>query len=581
MTLPKLCLCLSGFLLAATAPAAPTLRVNAANLRPIWVQQGTNGPANAFFEIYNIGDGSLSPQVKGSYSWLTPALDTAKPCTFNPGQNCIPVKVLLSAANLAAGAYSGVITVSDSGGALDAPQTVAVTIYVNGNVPPRLDFYAPPSAGASDSASFQTPAGPAPMLKVNTASGGNWLAVSSSGMGSFQFLYTHQVQATVQAGMAAGDYTGSVTVSNSTFAADNRPVPVTLHVTAQPIARPAVQQLQLRAVQGAGAVQQVVAVANAGLGVLTLSGAAAAGGAWLTASVQPGGGVQVSADPGSLAAGFYTGTVTISSNAANTPVIPVQFEVQAPSAPLANFGGVVDAAAFTAPVGSGALVSLFGSQLAGGVAQAGSIPLPTTLSGATVFVNDAPAPLIFVSPAQINFQMPYEVSGTARVRVERAGQRGNTITVQVARRGPGLYGFPGTSYGIVVNASRGNGAVVFAVPDTPAFAGIPKAAARAGDVLVLYGSGLGPVSPAPATGAAAGSDPLSQLSDKMQVNFSTGAFAPFVDPQFVGLTPGFVGLFQVNVQVPPGLPASTHAPLQLVFPDGTASNVVEFDLENQ
>ncbi|HYM11160.1 MAG TPA: hypothetical protein VEU62_10520 [Bryobacterales bacterium] len=559
--------------------AAPTLRLNTASLRPIWVQQGTNGPSNAFFEAYNIGDGSLNLQVKGAYPWLTPALGASQKCTFDASKTCLPIKVLLSASSLQPGAYSGVITVSDPN-SYDAPQTVRVTIYVNGDVPTKLDLYLPPAAGTKDSATFQTPAGGPPSLKPTTQAGGNWLAVSSSGMGSFQFLYTHTVQVAVQNGMAAGDYAGSVAVAGSTFAADNRSFPVTLHVTAQPIARVSAQQLELTAVAGGAAAQRTVAVANGGQGTLTVSGATASGGSWLTASVQSDGTVKLSADPGSMAPGFYLGAVSIASNAANSPVtVPVELEVQAASGPLTTFGGVVDAAAFTAPVGSGALVSLFGSQLATGTAQAGAIPLPTTLADATVFVNDVAAPLIFASPGQINFQMPFEASGTVRVRVDRQGQRGNTITVQAATRAAGLFTFPGTGYAIAENASRGNGGVVFAVPDTPAFAGIPKGAARVGDVLVLFGSGLGPVSPAVATGTGAPSDTLATLIGNAQVAFSLSGFGPYAVPQFVGLTPGFVGLYQINVQVPPGVAISPSVSLRLNFTDETVSNTVQIAVE--
>jgi uncharacterized protein (TIGR03437 family) len=572
------------FLLAPAllACGAPMLRVNTDNLHPVWVQQGTNGPANVFFELYNIGDGKLNPQVKGSHSWLAPALGAARPCTFNPGQTCIPVKVLLGASALAAGVYKGVITVSDASGAFDAPQNVEVTVYVNTNVPDRLDLYAPPDAGASDSASFATAAGPPPSVKTTTATGGNWLAIASSGMGSFQFSFTHKVQAVVLSGMAAGDYNGAVALSNSSFAADNKPVSVAFHVTAQPIARPVALQLTLRGVQGGSAVRQSLPISNAGRGALNISGVTASdsGAAWLSAQPQQDGTIQVSADPGSLAPGFYAGALSIASNAANSPVtVSVQFEVQPVSAPLAGFGGVVDAASFAAPVAPGALASLFGSQLAGSTAQAQTIPLPASLANAGVFVNDAPAPLLYVSPGQINFQMPFDATpGVAAVRVDRQGQRGNTVTVQVAPRAAGIFTFPGTIYAVAQNASRGNG---FALPDIPAFAGLPKAPAHPGDYIVLYGSGLGPTNPAVATGAAAGSGPLPTLTETPRVYFGVAFLGPSIPVAYAGFAPGFVGLYQVNLQIPPGLPAVPGSPtaLTLGWSDGSASNAVAIEVE--
>ncbi len=562
-------------LCSAAAWAAPTLRLSGSDLRPVWIQQGTNGPANVSFEAYNIADGALNPQARGSHSWLTPQMDAARPCSFDASKTCRPVRVLFNATSLAAGTYNGLVTVSD-GNALDAPQSVKVTVYVNGNTPARLDFYLPANPGATDEVSFQTPAGPSPSLRAATQTGGNWLAVSSSGMGSFQYVYTHKVQATVRTG--AGDYNGSVTVANSSFAPDNKTIPVVLHVTGQPIARsPAL--VRVRGVQGGAAVEVPLGIGNGGSGALAVSGATASGGAWLTASVASGA-ARLRADPASLAPGFYGGSVSVSSNAANNPVaVPVEFEVQAASAPITDFGGVVDAASFDSPVGGGALVSLFGSQLAPEVAVAGSIPLPTTLANTSVLVNNVAAPLIFVSPGQINFQMPFEASRVTEVRVERQGQRGNTISVATASRGPGLYGFPGTPYGIVINASRSEAGLAFAWPDIPALAGVNKAPARSGDVLVLYGSGFGPVNPAAPTGTAAGTDPLSSVTTMPRVSFGRNFFGPFADPLFVGLTPGFVGLFQVNVQVPRNLPANPRTPLKLDWPDGTASNIVEIAVE--
>ncbi len=578
------------FLPAVAAFAAPMLRLHAPvngvlspargcaatfELRPVWIQTGTNGPTNISFETYNDGDGTLNPQVSGSHSWLTPAVDAARPCTFDAGKSCRPVRAVFNSASLAAGAYNGVITIADSG-AVDTPQTVCVKAYVNGNVPARLEFYAPPDAGTEDSVAFQTPTGPAPAVTRSTQTGGNWLAVSSSGLGSFQFIHTHTIRATVQAGMAAGDYNGTMTVAASTFTADNRAVPAVLHVTAQPIARAGALGKFL-AVAGGAAIDQNLALANGGRGTLTVSGAAAAGGAWLTAAVADGV-VKVTANPASLSPGFYNGAVTVNTNAANGAVtVPVELEVQAVSGPLLGFGGVVDAASFLKPVGAGAIASLFGFQLAPQVALAETTPLPRTLGGVRVLVNDNDVPLFHVFPGQINFQMPFEASGVVRVQVERQGQRGNTISAQIARRGPGLLTFR-DGYGIVVNDSRGG---AFAWPDIPALAGAAKAAARPGDYLVMYGSGFGPVDPPVASGAASPS-PASVVTELPQVVFG-GGFAGSttqVEPLFVGLTPFLVALFQVNVQVPPNLPANPRTQVRLNWPGGGGfSNTVAIAVE--
>src|SRR5258706_12417686 len=79
--------------------------------------------------------------------------------------------------------------------------------------------------------------------------------------------------------------------------------------------------------------------------------------------------------------------------------------------PVVSPGSVVDAAGFKSPVAPGALVSIFGSNLAGGLAQADSIPLSTSLNSVSVTFNNIPAPLLFVSGGAIHPQLPWEVLG--------------------------------------------------------------------------------------------------------------------------------------------------------------------------
>jgi uncharacterized protein (TIGR03437 family) len=381
--------------------------------------------------------------------------------------------------------------------------------------------------------------------------------------------------------MTAGNYIGTAALSGSSFSADNKSFQTTLHVTAQPIARPATTFLQLQGVQGGPLVQANLAVANAGQGTLTLSAVATgAGSPWLSALPQQNGGVQVTATPGSLTPGFYTGSFTIQSNAANGPTtVNVEFEVQAATGPKPFFAGVVDAASFTAPVAPGSLASIFGSQFATGVSQAAIIPLSKSLGGTSVLVNGQEVPLIYVSPGQINFQMPLEVSpGLVAVQVQQGTQRSSAITAQVVKRAAGFFTFGGTQYAIAQNASRGN---AFAIPDIPAFTGIPKAAAHPGEYVVLYGSGFGPVNSPPATGSGAASDPLSSSTEPVMASFGVGFLGPFVKPLYVGLAPGYVGLYQVNVQIPKGLPAVPGSPtaITLSWADGSSSNPVLIDVE--
>jgi uncharacterized protein (TIGR03437 family) len=196
-------------------------------------------------------------------------------------------------------------------------------------------------------------------------------------------------------------------------------------------------------------------------------------------------------------------------------------------------GGIVNAAtSASAPVAPGSLVSIYGSNLASGVLSASSVPLPTSLGGVTVTVNGATVPLIFVSPGQINFQLPYEVTaGTASATVTTACGTSTAVTFQVASAAPYLLPGPG-GLALVQNQDFSINAA--------------NNAAAKGSVVTVYLIGIGPLDNAVATGAAAAGDPLSNATSSKKATI--GGFDTSI--KFLGLTPGFVGLAQANLEVP-------------------------------
>ena len=602
MTYKTVHLCLSFFSL--TCPqlwAAPFLRIHVPEATritpnalespngdqlPVWIPLGTNGPGNIFFEAWNSGDGNLNLQVDGGFSpWLQPRLSGSQACSFDPGRSCQIIDVFFDSAGLPNGTFQGSVTVSDPS-AMDSPQRVPVTIHVGGTVPERIDLYTAASPGSTDEFSFQTPTGPSPTVRVSP--GGQYLSVSSSGLGSFRFVHQHLIRATVTPGMGAGDQQGSVEISGSTFAADNRNVPLTLHVTNGPIANPNLPVIQISAIQGGDTAIGQVELGNRGGGTLSVSSVeveTASGGDWL--SVEDGvdgpGGIafRINAAIGALDPGLYMGTARFNTNAANSPLaVAVEFELHASGPPEVFYKGVVNAAGFEKVPGiaAGTLVSLFGTQLAPSVDGATSIPLPRELVSTIVQVNGIDAPLIFVSTGQINFQVPFEVGeGSGLVQVVREGQAGNTVSATVLNRSPGIFRFGVQEYGVVLNASQGN----FPLPRLVAeLLGLGSSApARPGDVLVIFATGLGPVSPEVGTGEAASADPLNRSVDTPFVNFSQSPFGLVGTHFFTGMTPGFVGLFQINVTLPDFLTTNPRTPITLEFGDGRRSNTVDVAVE--
>jgi uncharacterized protein (TIGR03437 family) len=556
--------------------AAPKLRLVETTIGPVSVAQGGTGPTRTV-EAYNGGDGTLALSVSSSAPWAVASVGASRNCSARAG-SCIPIQVALNTASLARASYTATVTVSDPN-ALDAPQTITVTVLAGGGVPDRLDLFVAPN-GSTAETSFTTNSAQL-QARAATESGGNWLSVALDGIGSFRFVLPYRVLARHLAGMAEGSYRGTITTVGSSLAADNKTIPVSLQVTSQLIAQAAPAALQLRYAQGIAKQRVNISVANRGLGSLSISGATAttaAGGNWLAAELVPGYPlVQAVIDTSTVAPGSYQGTVSIATNAANGAIsVPVQLEVIAQAPPRALGQGVVNNATFEPadPVAQGAIAAVFGEQFSfKDPAQAPAVPLKEDLNGVRVLVNDKPAPIYYVSYGQINFQIPYDAApGDAVVRVERDGQRGNPISVVIVSSAPRLLRLGIGDYGIVVNNQDGS----FPIPATPGIASRP---ALAGEALVIYAIGLGPTTPATPSGVGAPLEPLARVEPPFQVVFGSGfGGGVAADPLFVGLTPGFVGLYQVNVVVSPEAPKGDHVRIALQR-GGVLSNIIEIAIQ--
>src|SRR6185437_11146963 len=217
-------------------------------------------------------------------------------------------------------------------------------------------------------------------------------------------------------------------------------------------------------------------------------------------------------------------------------------------APLA----AVNAASFQAgPVAPGALVSFFGTNLAGSTASAPGPPLPLTLGGTSLSINGVPAPLLYVSPDQINAQIPFETQpGSATATVKSAGTPTATLSVSISPAAPGLF-TTGKNQAAAQNADGSLNSL-----ENPA---------AVGSAIAVYLTGEGAVSPAVSTGSPAPSKPLAIAI--YPVTATLGGQPANIS--FSGLSPGSAGLFQVNLTVPSL--ASGSYPL-VISVNGVASN---------
>jgi len=234
-----------------------------------------------------------------------------------------------------------------------------------------------------------------------------------------------------------------------------------------------------------------------------------------------------------------------------------------PSAPSIPNGAYFQLGSVQPVVSPGAIVSIFGSGLSRGTAQ-GSVPLPTSLLGASVFVNSLRAPLFYVSPQQINFQIPYELpAGRATIRVDRDGLPSTTqnLPAPVQSVSPGI---------LTVNQVRtGPGIVVHADSNQLVSAESP---ARAGENLAIYAVGLGALQTPIASGAAASGPNETVTPVQVTIGGVRAALA------YAGLTQGYPGLYQVNIQMPPGV-RSGSAVAVVATVGGVASNPATLAVE--
>ena len=565
------------------------LRLVSTTVGPVSIATGTNGGVcgDCVIEAYNAGDGTMNltatatdPATGNAVSWVQPSIGAARACrSTNLASTCLPITMTLNTAALPAGTATANVTISDPKTA-DAPQVITVVVQMGGGIPNTLptQYVAPGGTALYPVTTNSNIRGIATTQDKN-----NWLSlqVAVTGQGSFTFVYPWTIQVQPQSANAPGTYTGSLAISGSSFAGDNKNVAVTMNVTTQPIAQVSSQVLNIRLAQGAPQYVTGVAVTNSGQGTLTVQSVSGTGGSWLSAS-QSGNTAIATINPASLAVGSYQGSLTIASNAVN-PIapIPVNLQIVANGTPYIPFQQVVDGATFTPgdAVSPGDVVTIFGEQLSyAGPALGGAPPLPTTLSTTQVFVNGQAAPLFYSSYNQINFQMPSTVpAGNALVTVVRDGQTSNAVSLGIASRAPRVLLFGSSGFGAIVNndGCRGQtpcllgGSLPFTADQSQP--GYPAYPARAGDVLTIYAIGMGATSPSVASGQASPSaEPFARLVTTPQVRFGDNPFAPMVTPSFAALSPGFAGLYQINVAVPQDTQKGL-VNVSVIFPDSSSN----------
>jgi len=209
---------------------------------------------------------------------------------------------------------------------------------------------------------------------------------------------------------------------------------------------------------------------------------------------------------------------------------------QTPNPP--GITAVANAASYApGAISPGSLISVFGSGLAMATMNATSTPLPISLTDVSITINGIPAPLLFVSPGQINAQAPVKLTPGAATVVVRTGNAASAAAmVQVQAAAPGIFtSADGTNQAAALNDNDADD-----VPNSP------NAPAPAGSSVSLFFTGQGPVNAELRDGTpVSASVPIPAL---LKISATVGGVPAEVT--FAGLAPGYVGVAQMNLKVP-------------------------------
>jgi uncharacterized protein (TIGR03437 family) len=258
---------------------------------------------------------------------------------------------------------------------------------------------------------------------------------------------------------------------------------------------------------------------------------------------------------GALSGSYPSGVVTI--------VTPSAVIAEMATVPYIAPAGILNGVGPTpsTSVAPGSIISIFGQSLASVVQVGPTNPLSQSIAGTTVTINDSILPLMFISPTQINAQLPSSLpDGSYTLEVQNTGQPEISGPLTVARNAPGLFSsVVGTTAYIM--AFHADGSMVSTTSP-----------AAAGETISMLGTGFGPYQ-TPVLDGFFPPVPSPLVNDA--VTLSVGGVNPTPTSS---AAPGFIGVVSTQFQVPTGLPSGTSVPV-LVTINGVDSNTVMLPIQ--
>jgi uncharacterized protein (TIGR03437 family) len=548
----------------ALAAQGPNLRLSQTGLK-FDAPSGATTPMNQTILVTDAGSPSLSFSTTVSTlsgNWLkvlaTPGAPGLATIQANP-------------TGLAPGVYSGLVAFT-SPGAPNGTQSLVVTLTVSATGPPpslstnALVFVA--TRGSSPPAQTIQVFNPSSQTvtastSIAFANGSGWFTASSSASTVTSAQPLTETIAVNSSALSPGVYLGSLDVH---FAETNTDQLLAVLLVVKDASCTPTQLLPLITNLSGGFLEtagipvplQALIVDDCGtpltsgavmayfpggdLGApLTSIGGGQWSGTWMPHSTTAAGPATVALLATSFSPPLY-GSAGVSGSLAANPTVPAVFS-----------GGIVNSANYAdAPLAPGSRISIFGNNLSATPAVHNDSPYPTTLGGTQVLLGGEALPLQVSSSGLINAIVPYDLPiGTPQQLIVQQGLNSMPETVLLAAAQPAVF--------TQDQSGDGPGVILVIRPDGTYFENTPTNPAHAGDLLVIYCTGLGAVAPPVAAGLAAPLTPPSFTSSPVTVTIG-GTSIPAA---FAGLAPEFVTAYQVNVTVPQGIAPGTNIPLSL------------------
>jgi uncharacterized protein (TIGR03437 family) len=529
------------------------------------------------------GSGTASATSPGTVSY---SIDTAAAAALPAGAYYATIRIAGAGIANSPVDFQVVLSISPAGVTLIPDPQPAGLLFISGNTtaPPQIVQL---FASSSSPIAFQTSAA--------IANGTGWLAASPA-TGSTTSASPAQISVSVNAAnLAPGVYRGTVSFA---FASAVRSVNVTLIVTAKTAAAPAAQPQSIAqsitepitTADGPSCANGQLVPTQTGLVsnfstptswptplAITLfdSCGAAVSGAQIVATFSNGD-PPLALTPVDPAKGLYSGTwtprrvsqqITIQARVAAsgyaTATTQIAGQVAPNTAPVLAPNGTSDI--FHPQVGNGLgpgnIVQIYGSGLASQTTTPAILPLPTAVNGTAVFIGGVNAPLYYVSPVQINAQVPFELApgNQYQLIVSANGALTTPQPIQVTNAVPAILEF---NSGAVVAQHQDGSLITNTSPAVP------------GEFVVIYLTGLGATDIPVPSGQPSPSNPVATVLDTPVLTLNDTP----IPVLFSGLTPSLVGLYQINFQLPKPLGDGNY---QLVISQsGVVSNQTVLAVKN-